>query len=45
MSDPLFKRIYIGAVELKNQLYMPAIEGENLCLIPCLKGFLSVQLN
>ena len=30
MSDPLFKRIYIGAVEVKNRLYMPAMHL-NMC--------------
>jgi 2,4-dienoyl-CoA reductase (NADPH2) len=30
MSDPLFKRIYIGSVEVKNRLYMPAMHL-NMC--------------
>lgn len=30
MSDPLFQKIYIGTVELKNRLYMPAMHL-NMC--------------
>ncbi len=30
MSDPLFRRIFIGAVELKNRLFMPAMHL-NMC--------------
>jgi 2,4-dienoyl-CoA reductase (NADPH2) len=30
MSDPLFKKIHIGAVEVKNRLYMPAMHL-NMC--------------